>query len=164
MRNIETDLLPMCSVPEEDAQLFIEWMTPERRKETNFDKAVLGYPRACMARVKQSEKTIAMVPMHPILMFESLSHSPELTDSQLVLAFRSIDEKIQQAMQDTGMAEAYFQTNSERFSYLCDRHGWEIVLFDPIKKEWLLKKRARVDWAKLVENTNASNNKPCSES
>ena len=30
MRNVETDLLPMHAISEEDAKLFIEWMRTQR--------------------------------------------------------------------------------------------------------------------------------------
>ena len=52
------------------------------------------------------------------------------------------------------MAEAWFETNSEHFVDVCCRCGWEIALHDQDKQKWMLKKRARIDWAKLVETTN----------
>lgn len=158
MRNIETDLLPMCVVPASDAEKFVAWMTPEQRQKTDFDKSVIGYPRACMTRVQQDQKTIVLVPVHPVLMLESLARESDLTDSQLVLALISINEKLQQVMQDSGMAEVFFQTNIERFADICEHSGWEKNLYDPIKGTWLLKKRANFDWAVLLERHNESHN------
>ena len=153
MRNVETDLLPMHAVSEADAKLFIEWMRTQR-VSTDLDPAALGYPRAIMVRVKQADDTIAMAPLHPVLMVESLSRNSKLTNSQLVLVLLSINDKLQQVMQDSGMAEAWFETNSEHFVDVCCRCGWEIALHDQDKQKWMLKKRARIDWAKLVETTN----------
>jgi elongation factor P--beta-lysine ligase len=101
-----------------------------------------------------------LVPVHPVFMMESLARNPNLTDSQLVLALDRVDKLIQQAMQDTGMAEVFFQTNIERFADICELHGWEKALYDPAKKEWLMKKRANIDWMKLLEVKDASNNQP----
>jgi hypothetical protein len=156
MEEIQAELMPLYAVSEADAKLFIKWMQTQRTN-TDFDPSVLGYPRACMARVHQGEEPIAMVPIHPVFMLESLARNPELTDSQLVLALNSIDKKVQQAMQDSGIAETFFQTNNERFAYICERHGWIKALYDPVKKEWLMKKRANIDWTKLLEAENACN-------
>lgn len=155
MRNFETDFMPLCAVPESDAARFIEWMSGQRIK-TNFDSSVLGYPRACMTRVRQGEETIAMVPIQPTLMLESLARNPDLTDSQLVLALASLDQQLQQLMQDSGIAETFFQTNIERFADICEAHGWIKALYDPEKHEYLMKKRANIDWAKLLEAKNAN--------
>jgi hypothetical protein len=159
MRNVETNLLPMGRVSEENAELFAQWMELQKQS-TNFDRSVIGYPRACMFEVQKSEKTIAMVPVHTVFALESLARDPNLTDSELVLALDSIDKKVQQAMRDSGIAEAFFQTNIERFADICERHGWVKVMFDPEKHEWLMKKRARIDWVKLLEANNASNDQP----
>ena len=154
---ILSNLMPVCAVPEADQKLFIEWMWGQRIS-TDFDKSVISYPRSCMVQITQDDETIALVPVHPVFMLESLARNPNLTDSELVLALRSLDEKIQQTMKDTGMAEAFFQTNSERFADICEKHGWEKALYDPEKKEWLMKKRAKIDWAKLLEAKDGTNN------
>jgi hypothetical protein len=113
-----------------------------------------------MAQVQQGEETIALVPVHPVFMMESLARNPNLTDSQLVLALDHVDKLIQQTMQDTGMAETFFQTNIRRFADICELHGWEKALYDPAKHEWLMKKRANFDWTKLLEAKNALNDQP----
>jgi hypothetical protein len=163
MKEIHADLMPLYAVPEADAQLFTEWMKSQRAV-TDFDKRVIGYPRACMARVQQGEETIALVPVHPAFMLESLARDSNLTDSQLVLALSSIDKMIQQTMKDSGMAEAFFQTNIQRFADICERHGWIKALYDPSKHEWLMKRRAECDWVKLLEAENAHNDQPHTES
>lgn len=159
MRDIETELMPISTVSEKDAGKFIEWMV-EQRRTTDFDKSVIGYPRTCMAVVKRQDDTRAMVPVHPVLMLESLARDPNATDSELVLALSSINDKMQEVMKDSGMAEAFFQTNNERFVYICERHGWKAILYDAEKKEWLLKKRANIDWAALLEKHDANNDQP----
>jgi hypothetical protein len=157
MREIEANLMPLYVVPEADQKLFTEWMR-DQRVITDFDKSVLSYPRACMTQVRQGDETIALVPVHPVFMMESLARNPNLTDSQLVLALHSVDEMIQKLMQDSGMAEAFFQTNIERFADICEKHGWEKALYDTAKKEWLMKKRANIDWTKLLEAKDGTNN------
>ena len=159
MKEIEANLMPLFAVPETDQKLFTEWMW-DQRIITDFDKSVLGYPRACMTQVQQGDETIVMVPVHPVFMLESLARNPNLTDSQLVLALNRIDGLIQKLMQDSGIAEAFFQTDIERFADICEKHGWEKALYDPAKKQWLMKKRANVDWTKLLEAKDASNNQP----
>lgn len=156
---IQADLLALCKVPEEDAKLFIKWMF-EQKEATNFDFQTLTYPRACMARAQEATETIAMAPMHPVLMMESLAHDPNLSDSELILALARINEQLFQAMKGTGMAESFFITNNERFANTCENHGWVKAMFDPERHEWLMKRRANIDWAALLENKDACNDQP----
>ncbi len=153
-RKMQADLLALCKVPESDAELFVKWMF-EQKKTTNFDFKTLTYPRACMARVQGNNETVAMVPMHPVLMMESLAHDPGLSESELILALARVNEQLSQAMRDTGMAEAFFITSNKRFADTCENHGWIKAMFDPERKEWLMKRRANIDWAALLENNDA---------
>ena len=139
-RQIQADLLALCQVSEEDAELFIKWMF-EQKKATNFDFKTLTYPRACMACVHEENETVAMVPLHPVLQLESLAHKEGLSDAALILALRAVDEQVTQAMQNTGMCEVFFQTSNARFAETCSRHGWIKDLYDPVKGTWLMKKQ-----------------------
>lgn len=158
-KEIQADLLGLCKVSEDDAELFVKWMF-EQKAATNFDFKTLTYPRACMARVQKASETIAMAPLHPVLMIESLAHNPDLSESELILALARVNEQLTQAMRSTGMAEAFFITNNERFSNTCEKHGWIKAMFDPERHEWLMKRRANIDWAALLENKDASNDQP----
>jgi hypothetical protein len=82
-----------------------------------------------------------MVPLHPCLVVESFARNPNLTDSQMVLVLASINDKLDELMKDTGMAQVYFTTRIEKFANICERHGWEKYMYDATKNEWLMRKR-----------------------
>lgn len=154
MKRIWADILALCTVPVSDAELFSKWML-EQHVQTNFDIKTLAYPRTCMARAKDGDETIAMVPLHPFIMMESLAQKSDLTDSELVLALARIDEQLFEMMKMTGLAETFFITNNKRFADTCENHGWIKAMFDPERKEWLMKRRANIDWVALLENKDA---------
>lgn len=147
MQNIVADLLPMYALPEEDANTFIKWVY-NVRKAVNFDMDTIGYPRTCMTRAKMGDETVAMIPLHPVLFFESLVHKPELTAGQIAYSLWQIGQAVEKAMVDTLHREAYFITNSQPLADSCEKHGWVKAMFDPEKQTWLMKRKTEV--AKLT--------------
>lgn len=137
---MDAELMPMCCVHPEDAEKFTEWMKTQAVR-TNLDPDVLGYPRACMARLSRNDVTLAMLPLHPVVMLESLASSPELNDWALILGVVELDGVIEKAMETTGMCEAFFLTPIERFANTAESRGWIKALYDPEKKTWLMKKK-----------------------
>ena len=140
MQTITADMMPLYSVPLKDAQTFTKWVFDVRHK-VSFDMDTLGYPRSCMTRAKQGDEMVMMIPIQPVLMFESMVRKPGLTDRQAAMAMFKIGEAVERAMVDTLHREAYFLTNDEREAETCSRHGWTKVLFDPEKKMWLMKRK-----------------------
>lgn len=130
--------MPAGTFPESDVSLFSKWMW--RQKEANhFDKAVLAAPRACMIKVTQSGKTIAFMPIQPVIVLESLCNDETLTKSQLTLAVYEIHLLLKALMQDSGTTEAFFTTSNDTFAHLCEGQGWKRHLFDERKRMWMMK-------------------------
>ena len=140
MKKISADVMPLYAVPEADAKKFIEWVW-EVREKVQFDYDTLSYPRSCMTRAQDEDETLMMIPLQPVLMFESLTRKPGLTDRQSALCLHRIGEVVEKAMEDTGHREAYFLTNDAREAETCSRHGWTKCLYDPEKKIWLMKRK-----------------------
>lgn len=138
MQHITAELMPLYSVPVADAKLFIEWMDSVH-KERNFDPDTLSYPRSCMSKAGTSDETLMMVPIQPVLFFESMAKKPGLSDMKTAACFFQIGEQLKRVMKDTGHAEAYFLTNSDDEADACERRGWKKVLYDPICKTHLMK-------------------------
>lgn len=130
--------MPIGSVPEADAKQFSEWMW-EQRKKTDFDPQVIAAPRACLMKVTKGEKTVALVPIQPVIFIESLCSDPNATKSQLALAVFEIQEKVKAIMRDTAHTEAYFVTSDKGFADFSEDHGWAKYLFDEKKQAWLMK-------------------------
>ena len=82
-----------------------------------------------------------MIPLQPVLMFESLVKKPELTKRQTALALWKIGELVESTSAFTGLREAYFITNCEDEANSCAKHGWTICLHDQDKGQWLLKRK-----------------------
>jgi hypothetical protein len=140
MKKVTADVMPIGSVPVEDAKKFISWIW-DARFTTQFDKDTLSYPRSCMTRAQNDEETLMMVPIHPVLMFESMARKPGLTDRQSALCLWRIGQVVEKAMEDTGHREAFFLTNDSQEAETCSHHGWTKALYDPEKKTWLMKRK-----------------------
>ena len=140
MSKITADVMPLYAVSEEDAKKFIEWIWSVRDK-TQFDYDTLTYPRSCMTRAQNEEEIVMLIPLQPVLMFESMARKPGTTDREAVLALLSIDQKVQDIMKDTGHREAYFITNDKGFADISEKNGWIKSLYDPEKNTYLMKRK-----------------------
>jgi hypothetical protein len=139
VQTITADICPMYAVKPEDVKLFIHWMS-EQRAQVDFDKETLSYPRSCMTHARKGEETVAMIPLQPVLMFESLVRKPELTKRQTALSLYRIGEEVERIAKDTGHREAYFITNDRDEAASCAKHGWTIELEDG-RGKWLMKRK-----------------------
>lgn len=139
---ISAEVKALSLVTEEEQKDFISWMW-EAKERTNFDMSVLTYPRAVMFRTFDEEGTAIFLPAQPILMFESLCPRPGLSDKAAALSLWRIGELADSVMRDVGMYESYFITNDQKEADACEKRGWVKLLHDPVKKEWLMKHRAK---------------------
>lgn len=144
MLKIETEVMPIGFLPEEDVRVFSRWMW-EQREKTNFDMATIGAPRACIIKASKGEKVLAYVPIQPVIFIESLCSSPDVTKDQLAMAFYKIQEQVKDLLRDSGHAEAYFVTTDAEFADFAEAHGWTKYLFDPEKNAWLVKLQVKQD-------------------
>ena len=144
MQKITADICPIGSMQPVDAELFTNWAW-QQRENINLDPGVLAYPRTCMTHARMGEETVAMIPVQPVLMFESLVRKPELTARQTALALWKIGEVVESTAPFTGLREAYFITNCEAEANSCEKHGWIKVLHDAEKGQWLMKRRYKCE-------------------
>lgn len=122
MKRITADIMALCKLPMEDTKKFISWIL---RKRNNLDVKVLSYPRACMTRATEGTETLMLIPVQPVLVFESMAAKPEITDHQMAMCLWRIGEVAESAMKDTGMHEAMFLTMDDKMVKLCASHGWK---------------------------------------
>lgn len=92
-----------------------------------------------MIKVTQAEKTIAFMPIQPVIALESLCNDERLTKSQITLTVFEIHKLVKIIMVDSGTTEAFFTTNNDTFAHLCEGQGWKRHLYDQEKKTWLMK-------------------------
>lgn len=140
MFDINASIMTVSEVPESDVRLFMKWIWEDREK-TNFDPDTLTYPRSCMTRATNNGETTLMIPLQPVLFFESMTHKPDMTNREIALSMLKIGHVVEEVMQDSGHHESYFITNDEPEVLACSKNGWVVVLHDAEKKQWLLKKR-----------------------
>ena len=140
MQKISADAMPLYAVPDKLARQFIEWIWGAREK-TCFDFEVLTYPRSCMTVAKLGDEVAMMIPLQPVLMFESMVRKPGLTDRQSAMCLYRISKVVEKAMGDTGHREAYFLTNVAQEAETASHHGWTKALYDPEKQTWLMKRK-----------------------
>jgi len=145
------ELMPICALPMDDAKLFAEWMK-EQRFFTHFDPKVISYPRSAIVRVKNEDETTVMVPVHPVLMIESLGKKPGMGKPEAFQSLKEISDLLEEACLHTGFGEQYFLTGDESFVRAAILNGnWRVALYDQERKTWLMKRRTNVDWQALGE-------------
>ncbi len=140
MREITADVMPLYAVPEEDAQKFIKWIWDVRQKVC-FDADTLAYPRSCMTMAKIDGETSLMIPLQPVLMFESLARKPGLSNRETAVCMLRIGESVEDIAKLTGHAEGYFFTNDYPEVLACSKNGWTVYLHDPEKGVWMMKRK-----------------------
>jgi hypothetical protein len=140
MKKITAEMLDRTQLTEQDTKDLFEWSTLLSAKN-NFDPEVLFYPRTMIARAKADEEPIVYLPLHPVIMFESLAPMPGLTVRQTAMALYQIGEVMEQVALDTGYGEMFFMTNDADEVKATSRRGWIISLYDPEKGTWLMKRR-----------------------
>lgn len=146
MRDYEATLSPISTTSPADAERFAAWAWAQKQ-QTVFDADVINYPRACIAKVAKADETVALVPVHPVLMIESFCREPGLSPSQRFLTLHSLDAMLTQVMHDTGMAESFFVTSDSHFADVAEQHGWIKYLHDTEKQTWLMKKKFEGSYA-----------------
>ena len=140
MKKITAEILDRTALTPDDTKELFEWSALLREKN-NFDPDVLFYPRTVITRAKADEEPIVYVPVHPVLMFESLAPKPGLSLGQTAMALYRIGELTEQVARDAGFGEMYFLTNDEDEMKSASKRGWVVCLYDPEKKTWLMKLR-----------------------
>ena len=138
--HITAEVKALSLVTEEEQKKFISWMWQFREK-SNFDMAVMSYPRTVMFSASDEQGPLVFLPAQPILMFESLCARPGATEKEIALSLWRIGELADETMKDTGMHEAYFLTNDQAEADSTEKHGWTKLLFDPAKNTYLMKRR-----------------------
>ncbi len=137
MKKISADVLPVSALTEQEVQSFSEWVTSI---DNSFDPGITAYPRLVMSRALADDVPFAYVPLHPVLVCESLAPQPGTPVLQMARGLQALGEAVDQVGQMAGFGESYFITNSEPEMALCERRGWKAILHDPERKMWLLKR------------------------
>lgn len=137
---ITAELMPVGCVSQEDAELFRDWAW-RRRIQTNFDADTLTYPRSCMAKASDSNGALLFLPFHPVIMFESLISKPGISAGKRALSMYRIGQEVERIAQQTGHGEAYFITNDANEVAATSKRGWTVVLHDPERNLWLMKRK-----------------------
>lgn len=140
MKPVTAELMPIGAVPVADQKLFIDWMW-EQKDRVKFDAMPLTYPRATMLKAKHGDETIAMVPMHPVLMLEAMASEQNMDRRYRAKGLWEIGKTVERAMQDTGMRDAYCLINDEGEYRAVSKRGWTKVLYDPECHTWLMRRR-----------------------
>jgi len=140
MKTITADALPLYAMSDEDVQKFIKWAYLMKGK-TKFNMRVMTHPRMCMTRALMDDEAELFIPLQPVLMYDVLTPSPNLTNKERAICMAAIGEMVEKRiMPDTGMYDAYFTCNDEAEVKAVCKVGWEVIMHDPERHLWLLKK------------------------
>lgn len=139
-RSITASIRPLYAMVEDDVRKFVSWVW-RGRKENGVDASVLSYPRTCMMTAKSGDETLLMIPLQPVLFFESMSRKEDLSDREVAICMWRIGQLQEQVAKDLGYGEGYFTTTDAGVAEITSRHGWEQVMYDADKKMFLMKKK-----------------------
>lgn len=123
MKKITASVVPICSVPPDEAKDFISWVWGARTINC-FDPDVLSYPRSCMTKAEDGDGATLYIPIQPVLMFESIAPRPGISPKKEALSLLRIDELLEDVARDTGIMEQYFLCKDDRVADLCRGHGF----------------------------------------
>lgn len=126
MHKLEAEMLPISAMTEGDARDFCEYVWSMKPLNL-FDREVLTYPRTVMLRAKNEEGNQLFIPLQSVLMYDSIAPRPGLSPMAEARALSKIGEVVDQAAQDSGVAEVYFFCRDDRVADLCSRHGYEEI-------------------------------------
>lgn len=108
--------------PDEKAQV-IEW--GEKNKARNaFDPKVLDYPLTRTVAAFNG-KTVAFIPLHPVLIMDSVAPNPEADGRDLHDALESFLECAEGYARLSGMGEVMFLASDERVARATLKRGFK---------------------------------------
>lgn len=107
--------------PEEKEQ-FTQWA--ERNKARNaFDPDIFGYPML-QTYCAFNGKVVAYMPVHPVLVMDSVAPNPEAEARDLHDALESMLEAAEKCARMSGMGEVMFLASDERVARAAERRGF----------------------------------------
>ena len=149
MTKIKAEILALKDLGEREIALFKEWVW--RLRHINmFEPKVLAAPRTVMCKA-YDEKTgdpLLFMPLQPVLMYDAIASSPDLTPRQEALALARINQQVEEIAKTTGFQEIYFICRDDSVSDICARHG-----FEEIKNVRVLKKTISFTKEEPVKST-----------
>lgn len=123
------------NVSPEHAKQFIQWVW-EARTINCFDPDVLSYPRSCLLHAEDADGPTLFLPIHPVLMLESLAPRPGISERKEALSLWKIGEQLEEISKMTGIQEQYFLCKDDRVAEICKRHGFtELEGYRILKKK-----------------------------
>lgn len=123
---IEAEIKAICQMDSVETKEFAEWVW--RGRDLNmFDPEVIRYPRATMLKASSGSGALVYIPLHSVLMYESIAAKPGISAKEEALCLRRITALVDQVQQELGYGEAYFMCRDERVAEIALRHGFEEV-------------------------------------
>lgn len=142
MKRITAEVLDRTQLSAEDSKDLIDWSLALAQK-TDFDPAVLFYPRTVISRALADGEPILYLPLHPVVMFESLAPQPGLGKGHIAMSLYRIGQEMQDVAHQTGYGEMYFITNDPDEVKATQKRGWIVAMHDAEQGKWLMKFRVQ---------------------
>lgn len=117
-----------------DAEQFAEWSLAARALN-RFDPDVLEYPTTVVIATETDEEPITFVPIHDVLMCESLAVNPKATKLQIAQAIQKTDKLIEQLARNIQVRELYFLSKSPALTKLAQANGYEKLDFSILRRK-----------------------------
>jgi hypothetical protein len=114
-----------------DVPQFVEWIanTPNNL----FDPDIARYKNLRTLAVEQDGKPVLYVPTHPVLMLESLAHSPDLSPKENARAIKAAHDALLDIAKAYGMAEIVWGCEDQSLINLAVRRGYEVLPYKVLR-------------------------------
>ena len=107
---------------------FSHW-TMRNEVMNRVDPDITTYP-TLNVWLAQNGRHVAYLPVHSVLMLESLAPNPNATDLELVQAIAQLVKHVIAASWGSGAREIWFHGTDPRVNRIAERHGFERVTGD----------------------------------
>lgn len=109
---------------ESDLKQLGEWLQLNLARN-GLDPQVLGYPSLAVLKACHNGTTLAYLPVHHVVMMESLAPNPSPPNGSLALAVRQLVTVVAYNAYQKGAREIYFIGSDEETNKFAEKHGFE---------------------------------------
>jgi hypothetical protein len=100
-----------------------------------LDPGIVDYPSLRVLAVDVNEDPKVFAPIHPVLVVESLAHSPGITPRENAYALRKLQDALEATAKVYGISEIWWMCADPTLIELAARHGYEEVKTKVLRKK-----------------------------
>jgi hypothetical protein len=117
----------------DEATQFTEWSLSTR--QNGLDPDIANYPNLRTLTIELDGEPAIYVPIHPVLVIESVAVRPGLTPRQYITSLLQAKSTIEQIARGYGIAEIHTSSTYQPMIRTLARHGYEPIIGTALRKK-----------------------------